>query len=171
MAHPDFLGPGTTINLNSSALTTATTPGAMGGGAPGSRVLGFAIQSQPQSNWCWAAVSTSVARFYDSSSSWTQCTVADQALRRNDCCAGGASDPQKCNKPWYLDRALGVTGNLESAISRTLTFAEVQTEIAADAPIGCRVGWYGGGGHFLVIAGWVVATPALNTSSLPTRYT
>ena len=153
MPLPPFLGPGTRINL-----TTATTapPSPLGGAAPISQALSFSIQSQLQQNWCWAAVSTSVALFYNVSSGWTQCTVANRALPRNDCCGAAGSDPQKCNKPWYLDTALGVTGNLVTMSAGTLTFAQVQNEIAAGTPVGCRVGWYGGGGHFLTIIGWVV---------------
>jgi hypothetical protein len=40
---------------------------------------------------------------------------------------------------------------------RSLTFGEVQAEIGRDAPVGTRVGWYGGGGHFQTIVGWLVA--------------
>lgn len=99
----------------------------------------------------------SVAHFYDSASRWTQCLVANSALPRTDCCGDGAQDPNRCNKPWYLDVALATTGNLRQMNSGRLSFRDVQSEINNSAPIGCRVGWYGGGGHFMVIAGWLVA--------------
>jgi len=153
MPSPSFLGPGTTIDLTALALAPAAS--ALGG-APGSQALSFVIQAQLQTNWCWAAVSASVSHFYLASSIWTQCTVADQALPRTDCCGSGASDPQKCNTPWYLDRALNVTGNLANMLQSNVTFTDIQNEIRAGAPVGCRVGWFGGGGHFLTITGWVV---------------
>jgi hypothetical protein len=83
--------------------------------------------------------------------------VANAALPRTDCCAGGAADPLRCNQPWYLDQALNVTRNLLRVEGRSFTFAEVQAEIARDAPLGTRVGWFGGGGHFQTIVGWLVA--------------
>ena len=74
---PGFLGPGTTLSP-SAAL------GAGGGGGS----LAFVIEPQLQTNWCWAAVSKSVSWFYDQSSPWTQCRVANAALPRTDCCGG-----------------------------------------------------------------------------------
>ena len=47
-------------------------------------VLKFTMQQQEQTNWCWAAASTSVSHFYDSSSAWTQCKVANTQLGRMD---------------------------------------------------------------------------------------
>jgi hypothetical protein len=55
--------------------------------------LDFTMQHQQQTNWCWAAVSTSVALFYDPVSTWTQCAVAsakESFSLRSD---GGASFP------------------------------------------------------------------------------
>jgi hypothetical protein len=154
MSFPSFLGP---------AMILSVSPGgpaqtALGGFAGGAQTLTFIIQPQTETNWCWAAVSTSVSLFYDALSKWKQCGVAEAALGRRDCCTdpAAASDPNKCNCPWYLDKALTITGNLNRVESRSLTFSEVQAEIGAKKPIGCRVGWYGGGGHFLVIRGWIV---------------
>lgn len=155
MAFPAFLGPATVLNPASAVHTAA--PSGLAGAAPSSQSTGFTIRSQEQTNWCWAAVSTSVSYFYKTSKTWVQCDVADRALPRTDCCSAPAnSDPNKCNCPWYLDRALGVTGTFKNLESRALSFSEVQAEIALSHPLGCRVGWFGGGGHFLVIAGWVV---------------
>ena len=49
--------------------------------------LPFTMQVQTQSNWCWAATATSVSLFYTSSSTWTQCTVANGELNLTDCCS------------------------------------------------------------------------------------
>jgi hypothetical protein len=68
-----------------------------------------------------------------------------------------ASNGTGCNVPWYLQTALGVTDNLRQMQANSLDEAAIQTEIAAGAPIGVRVGWFGGGGHFMVLAGCLTA--------------
>jgi hypothetical protein len=104
MPLPNFLMPHMQFNLIAAPL---------GGAAAGSKKLNVSVTPQQQTNWCWAAVSTSVSHFYSSASGWSQCTVANAALPRTDCCGVGAPDPLRCNRPWYLDKALHVTGNLD----------------------------------------------------------
>ena len=119
-----------------------------------SKALAFLMQAQLQSNWCWAATSSSVSQYYAAGSPWSQCKVADATLTRIDCCsAGGASGP--CNVTGYLDRALTTTGNLAKPIvNSTELFSTVQTEVNADRPLGCRIGWFSNGGHFVAVFGW-----------------
>lgn len=112
--------------------------------------LNFNMQPQTQSNWCWAATATSVSHFYWTWSPWTQCSVANGELGRNDCCSSAV--PAPCNVPWYLDRALTRTSNLVS-VSGPVDFQTVRTEIQAGRPVGARIGWAGGGGHFMAIYG------------------
>jgi hypothetical protein len=139
------------------ALAAPPTVAALGGADPKAQKLGLSVETQLQTNWCWAAVSTSVSLFYDAGSTWSQCTVADAALPRTDCCGAGASAPDKCNKPWYLDTALKVTDNFASMISATLSFAQIQAEIGRDTPLCTRVRWSGGtAAHFQAIVGWLV---------------
>jgi Papain-like cysteine protease AvrRpt2 len=113
--------------------------------------LPFNMQAQTQTQWCWAATATSVSHFYFSASSWTQCLVANGELSRGDCCT--APVPSPCNVSWYLDRALTRTSNFQSMVSGTITFDQIKAEIGAGRPIGARIGWSGGGGHFMVIYG------------------
>ena len=40
-------------------------------------VLPFNMQAQTQSNWCWAATSTSVSRYYSIFSPWTAKAPSD----------------------------------------------------------------------------------------------
>lgn len=126
----------------------------IGGTTASSVHTGFAIEPQEQQNWCWAAVGVSIARFYDPSLAETQCKLANRSLGRNDCCADGASDPGKCDRPWYLQNVLQLNDNLESVSAGRLSFGAVQTEIGNGSPLGSRIGWSGGGGHFAVITGW-----------------
>lgn len=111
-------------------------------------LLNFNMQQQVQTQWCWAATSTSVSVFYNSVSKWTQCLVAQNALG-TQCC----QSPGPCNEPWYLDRALKITGNFDSVTAGIMNFSSVQSELTGGKVIGARVGWNGGGGHFMVIHG------------------
>ncbi len=118
------------------------------------RALAFSMETQLQTNWCWAAVSVSVSRFYNSASTWIQCGVVNAELGETDCCLNG-SDP-RCDQPWYLDRALTRTGNLQDVRSGAARFAQVRNAIRAGDPICARIGWTSGGGHFVAITGFVI---------------
>jgi hypothetical protein len=74
--------------------------------------LNFNMQPQTQSNWCWAATSTSVSHYYSWFSPWTQCKVANGELGYSNCC--NSPVPSPCNVSWYLDRALTRTENFVS---------------------------------------------------------
>ena len=62
--------------------------------------------------------------------------------------------PAGANVPWYLDKALDRTKNFVSINAGQATFAQIQAEVDAGRPIGARIGWSGGGGHFMVIYGY-----------------
>ncbi len=118
-----------------------------------SRQLAFTMQAQTQTNWCWAANATSVSHFYWWFwNGWTQCRVANAELAHSDCC--NSSVPTACNVPWYLDRALTRTNNFVSMSAGQAGFAQVRAEIDAGRPVGARIGWSGGGGHFVMIYGY-----------------
>lgn len=115
-----------------------------------SLVLTFDMELQTQSNWCWAATSKSVSKFYSSLSPWTQCKVASEELDKT-CCDSPV--PSACNIPWYLDRALTRTHNFVSYQSGTITWDQIKQELENGLVVGARIGWNGGGGHFMVIYG------------------
>jgi Papain-like cysteine protease AvrRpt2 len=114
--------------------------------------LNFQMQHQQQTNWCWAAVSTSVALYYDPTSAWTQCTVANGELGRSDCCGAGGST--SCNVYGTLNTALTRVGHLDHMDVAVASFQAVDDEIDAGRPLGIRVAWSGGGAHFLVVIGY-----------------
>lgn len=114
--------------------------------------LNVGMQTQQQTQWCWAAVATSVAGFYDASTTWTQCSVVNAELGQTTCCTSGSS--AACNKPWYLDLALTRVGHFDTWSAGAMSFADVRAEIDAGRPLGVRIGWSGNGGHFLVIEGY-----------------
>jgi hypothetical protein len=110
------------------------------------------MQTQLQSQWCWAAHSVSVSHHFDSASTWTQCAMANAELAQTTCCVDGST--AACNTPWYLDRALARTGNLASWSAGTATVKQVQLQILDGRPVGARIGWFAGGGHFVAIVGY-----------------
>ncbi|MGY2053031.1 papain-like cysteine protease family protein [Methylobacterium sp. JK268] len=149
MPIPKFLSPAPI------ALGSANASAALGGsGAGRQRRTAFRIERQEQDNWCWSAVGVSVERFYDAARTRSQCALACTALGRQDCCGDGADDPGKCDTPWYLDRVLKITGNIEDMTGAALSFNEVRSRIDQGAVVGCRIGWHGGGGHFVVVFGY-----------------
>jgi hypothetical protein len=115
------------------------------------RRVGLAVETQLHSQWCWAACSTSVSRFFDAGSAWTQCTVANAELGRDGCCQDGATDD--CDVQWYLDRALSRTGNLATWAGGTVPLRTIRAQLDAGRPVGARIAWAGGGGHFVMISG------------------
>ena len=101
MAFPQFLQPHTVIAPGAASREAASAGAraeAAAAGRPQSGKLVFSIQKQLQTQWCWAAVSTSVSLYFNRSSTWTQCTVANKNLKRSDCCGS----PSNCNTPSVL---------------------------------------------------------------------
>jgi peptidoglycan hydrolase-like protein with peptidoglycan-binding domain len=156
------------VSLHAASATLETAVGLQY--VVGDIDLIFTMQAQQQSNWCWAAVSTSVSLFYDPTSSWTQCKVANAQLSRTDCCGAGASGP--CNVYGYLDQGLQEVGHFDHLQNGTVTFQVLRGEIAGSRPLGIRVAWSGGGAHFIAAIGAevgdlvLVGDPGSGTNSL-----
>jgi hypothetical protein len=112
--------------------------------------LPFNMEAQTQTNWCWAATAKSVSHYFFKRSTWTQCKIASAELGLT-CCVSPV--PSACNVSWFLDRALTRTQNFVSIRTGTLSYDEIRAEILAGRPVGARIGWSGGGGHFMVIYG------------------
>ena len=139
-----------------------------------SATLAFQIQAQQQSEWCWAAVTSSIDHYFDNGSTWTQCGLANDQLGQGTCCNDGSST--SCNCPWYLERSLGRVNRLRAFLQAVAPFPGVQQEINQKDPLGVRIGWAGGGGHFVVIFGYddatatdyvIVADPIWGVTQLP----
>lgn len=111
----------------------------------------FEMQHQQQTQWCWSAVSTSTSIYYNYASAWTQCKLVNNALGQTTCCANGSTSA--CNQPWYLDRALTITGNYVSMTSSSEPITTIQSQNNATRSLGARIGWSGGGGHFVMLVG------------------
>lgn len=81
-------------------------------------------------------MSTSVAKYYNSGTGWTQCAVANNELGRNNCCAGNANKP--CNVYSTLDTSLSRIGHLDHMAGKTATFNVVTNQIAESRPVSVR---------------------------------
>jgi Papain-like cysteine protease AvrRpt2 len=120
--------------------------------APSWKRLSFTMQRQQQTQWCWAATSVSVARFYDGRTGWTQCGMVDAELGQHGCCNQGRS--ARCNRPNVLDAPLARADILARRQNAAAGYSAIRAEIDAGRPVAWRIGWRGGGGHFAVIEGY-----------------
>jgi hypothetical protein len=110
------------------------------------------MHPQQQSNWCWSAVGISVAQFFNATSWPQQCVLASQELGQT-CCPVG-TNPAVCDVPWYLERALQRVGHLKNWANGSSPMATIQGEINGQRPLGARIGWNAGGGHFVALSGY-----------------
>lgn len=113
----------------------------------------FTMQPQAQSNWGWAATARAVSRYYSPLSAWEQCTIANAALLRSDCCTGASPVPPECNVLWTLDSALSVTGNFAS-VTGPISQEAVIAELRAGRPVAARQAWSSGNAQGVVICGY-----------------
>ena len=118
---------------------------------PPSIRLGFNMEAQQQTNWCWAAVSKSVAAYYDPATTWTQCAIADGEMGQTTCCTNGSSSA--CNQYGFLDTSLARVGHFDRRVNSAASFADMLGEMRAGRPVGARTQWSGGGAHFVCIIG------------------
>lgn len=111
--------------------------------------LNLQMDRQDQTEWCWAAVSFSLDRFYDPATALSQCKVAAQVLGSN-CC----EDKAICNEPLDLAIVLREINRLEQEIRRPIDSDTLSDLIESKKPIAVGIAWFAGGAHFVVIDGW-----------------
>lgn len=114
--------------------------------------LDFTMENQRQRLWCWAATTVSVSAFYDPQSEWTQCAMVNAEKGLATCCEDGSS--VECDQTSVLDAPLSRADVLDHKQPGPVDYAMIRQEIDAGRPLGFRVGWSGGGGHFAVIEGY-----------------
>jgi papain like cysteine protease AvrRpt2 len=137
-------------------------------GKPSIASLNLDMQQQERDLWCWAAVSVSVRRFYDPSRVISQCEQASAQIFTADCC----SDPSKCDMEWPLSKALNGLGVLRDVVNGIVPLTTIAREINDQHPLGCRIVWEGGAGHFVCIAGYdgtllMIKDPLFGSSRVP----
>jgi hypothetical protein len=113
------------------------------------------MQTQAQTNWCWAAVAASTAFAYHPGTTWTQCALADAELGgASGCCQNGST--AACNQQHELSLALSRAQVLHQMITGKVTFPTLQNELNANRPVGWRIKWDGDGAHFAAIYCWAI---------------
>jgi hypothetical protein len=126
------------------------------GGAPTWQRLACPIPLQEQTQWCWCATTLGVHKFFLPADATTQCQAANRILVRTDACVAPSS--VAVNMSYYLDRALSAFCHLRApVVAAPLAANKVEQEILSGKPVGARIGWFGGGGHFMVIEGYLAA--------------
>ncbi len=126
------------------------------------RALALTVQHQKMSEWCWAAVSVSVNRFFRPDSAHTQCELAGAELKL-PCCDDPPTQAEKCNTSHTLHTVLGTLHLLDGEpLLTTPDFDRVQQEIDAGHPICLLIRWLDkqgkvtDQGHFIAIHGYRV---------------
>jgi Papain-like cysteine protease AvrRpt2 len=134
---------------------TGPDPQLGGGGPPVTGdVTGFVVPHQEQTNWCWAAVTSGVSKYY-SPPGLSQGTIASAELHA-DCEHNGASP--ECDKQWSLQFSLQNSGYLQRFVNTTIPFSDIQAEIGASSrPVCCQVLFALGSRHFMAIEGFILA--------------
>ena len=121
------------------------------------KLLHFMMERQQQSNWCWAAAGTSTGNYFSPGSSFAQCGIATVCLGDNACC----NTPDVYNRYHRLDRALRAAHCFGRLDAGPELLENVKVAIEADRPVGVRIGWHGGGAHFVMLTGYDDANAAV----------
>lgn len=116
--------------------------------------------TQEHSNWCWAASSVDVMRWYGMNPS--QCGVVNWAFGRSDACGNSVFDwSSSANSPDALygqsgsvQDVLGSAGIGNQGYASPLSWSAIVSDVDANRPFVIRFGWYGGGGHILTGYGY-----------------
>jgi hypothetical protein len=126
--------------------------------------INFKIEKQEHSDWCWAAVASSVDRYFNPKSPWCQCRLASrmaklEKLKVRTCgnCKTRRPTAEACNQPWYLQKALKIVGRLKGQpLPGPLSFSKIRKTLEAGKPVCVMVLWgKGPEAHFVVISGCV----------------
>jgi Papain-like cysteine protease AvrRpt2 len=141
--------------------------------------LTFSIEHQDQDQWCWAAVTISICRFYKDQRWQHQCNLVNEILSSIlggvDCCEDGASD--NCNISFSLSDVLNTTGHLVQLVQGVVSFEDLNQEIEVrQRPLAIRIVFSDFiTRHFIVVVGcmqtpdgkqWVkVADPSQSTGN------
>ncbi|EDM35386.1 hypothetical protein PBAL39_12990 [Pedobacter sp. BAL39] len=134
------------MKLNSSLQSSNAA--ALKGGQPDS-LVGFPIQQQRMSNWCWAAVTSSVCEFYNGPV-LTQRQIVAQ-VKNKPICATSPPIPF-CNDTADIGQAFNHVGHLHQNFNGPLSPADVIHFLSNHHLIGCQLYMPSlGGGHAVLI--------------------
>jgi len=120
------------------------------------KTLTFRIQQQVLSNWCWAATTLSIVRFYKDPNQDSQCEFVSKVTYLPDCCQSCHDDGENsvCNQTFDLGSALWQCGHGVTTSPESPKWDIVVEQIDNDHPVACNVIWDDGGAHAIVICGY-----------------
>ena len=141
-------------------------------------VTDFEMQTQCQTQWCWAAVAASISELSTQSANHKQqCEIANDQLQaqHGDCCAAMCgTDDAPFNLPGFLSRALDFVNCERKMFTTKQSLTKIKKEIRNANPVCVRIRFDGGNEHFVVISGFrpgnfvVVRDPALGADETST---
>lgn len=111
-------------------------------------VLSFSVESQLQSNWCWAAIASSIGLFYG-----TACLAQEEVVRRVLKIPGASLVEKNSNQQITLDKSLKLVNCFSHWSLGWPSFERLLLEISAGRLPCARIEWLKGGAHYLVIKG------------------
>ena len=112
------------------------------------------LYAQTESEWCWAASTETISRMMGAQKS--QCKMASRFIKGQPgefCCNAANGASAACNQPYYLDKALDHYKMLDHVYENQISQLNIIQDLRRRYPVGVRIGWDGGGGHFLVLYG------------------
>lgn len=112
------------------------------------------VEGQQTRMWCWAASGRMIMAYSGTGTVPTQCEQSNYDLGRNDCC--GTPAPAACVQGGWPDFEHYGHSFEMTRWGTALSFAKLRAEIDAGRPLGFAWGWTGGGGHYMVAAGYKV---------------
>src|SRR5437016_3318571 len=86
---------------------------------------GVVLEHQRNDQWCWAAITLGVCRFFGDAN-LSQERIVCMTLNNDDC--SGSPTPDECNIPFPLELALKTVGHLSSQTG-VLPFSDLQKQI------------------------------------------
>ncbi len=132
----------------------------------GAQVLqaNVSVVQQQQNQWCWAANSECILKYYGFTTNTTQCLINNYAWSKSTCCTSpsGCNQSNQITGTGAIDDILTHFGSLTSTFyNRSLTVAEVKTALTDTRPFVIGVMWSAGGGHVVVGCAYNVSSSTL----------
>jgi len=118
--------------------------------------LGIQVEQQLLSRWCWAALGASLSAYYHGAS-LRQDELAGRVLGLD--CTGFETEEalrEQCNINFNLDKVLELVGCFSHWSPGKPPFERLQFEINNGHPVCCRVSWYEGDAHYILIRGYAI---------------
>ena len=146
----------------------------IGVSADQSSFIAFALEPQQQSNWCWAAIAVSLARYYGVGE-FTQHQVALAVLGTRQVYGeqvyaeqvsgeqvhAESVSPDRFNTVALLEDALRHVGCRASWTPGRPELRDIAAEIAAGRPVCACLQWRTGDAHYVVLTGCLAETGEL----------